>query len=497
MPLHHRLATKLPRELLALKNLPGLGPKRLKLLIDNLHIHSREDLERAARAGRLKEIRGFGPKLEAQLREALERHVGGTDRRVLYPEAAQVASRIAAYMRKCQAAIEVEVAGSFRRRRDTIGDLDLVAASAAPASVIKWFASFPEVAKVTGSGETKSSVTLKSGLQIDLRVVPLESFGAALTYFTGSKAHNVHLRRIAQSQGLLLNEYGLFRDGSPIAGRTEAETYRALGLEWIAPELREDRGEIEASAEGRLPHLIERKSLRGDLHTHSTYTDGRASIEAMARQARENGLEYLAITDHSRRVAMAHGLDGERLREQRREIERVAKRFPGLVLLQGIELDILEDGTLDLSDTVLAELDWVVASVHYKLDQDSARMTRRLVAAMRNPHVDAIGHPSGRLIGHREPSNFDFREILHVAREEGCALEVNSQPDRMDLTDTACMAATEAGVKLIISSDAHSTRELGLVEFGINQARRGWVEDDDVLNTRSWSRLKSVRRRGG
>ena len=306
--------------------------------------------------------------------------------------------------------------------------------------------------------------------------MPAKSFGAALTYFTGSKSHNVHLRRIAQARGLLLNEYGLFRNDVVIASRTEEEIYRALGLAWVPPELREDRGEIEAAASG--------KNLRGDLHPHSLYTDGRASIEEMARQARQNGLEYVAITDHSRRLAMAHGLDPKRLREQRREIERIRKKLPGISLLQGIEVDILDDGRLDLPADALSELDWVVASVHYKLEQNPAEMTRRLIKAIRNPNVDVIGHPSGRLLDHREPSKFDFSEILRVAREEGCALEINSQPERLDLTDTACMAAKQAGVKLVISSDAHSTRDLALLDYGINQARRGWIEKEDVLNTR-------------
>jgi DNA polymerase (family 10) len=321
--------------------------------------------------------------------------------------------------------------------------------------------------------------------------VPPKSFATALVYFTGSKSHNVHLRRIAQGRGLLLNEYGLFRDSSVTAGRTEEEIYRALGLSWVPPELREDRGEIDAAASGKLPNLIERKDLRGDLHTHSLHTDGRASIEEMARQARENGLEYIAITDHSRRVAMAHGLDPDRLHEQSREIERIGKKLSGITLLHGIEVDILDDGRLDLPDDALGELDWVVASVHYKLDQDSAEMTRRLIKAIRNPNVDVIGHPSGRLLGHREPSKFDLSEILRVAREESCALEVDSQPDRLDLTDTACIAAKRAGVKLVISSDAHSTHDLELLEYGVNQARRGWIEKDDVLNTRP---LKNLRR---
>lgn len=492
LPLHHELAQEFPPEILELRTIPGLGPKRVKVLIDHLGIHGREDLQRAARSGKLRTIKGFGPKIEEKILEALARHEGGEGKRILYVEAARIAARLIEHLRQCRGIKELEVAGSFRRRRETVGDLDVVASASNAAAAMKQFTSFPDIRQVAGAGETKTTVILRSGLQLDLRVVAPQSFGAALAYFTGSKAHNIHLRRIAQSRGLLLNEYGLFRGESAVAGRTEEEIYRALGLPWIAPELREDRGEVEAAAANRLPVLISRADLRGDLHAHSTYTDGRSSIEEMARAAQEIGLKYLAITDHSRRVAMAHGLDPKRLREQWREIERAAKLVKGIAVLRGIEVDILDDGSLDLPDNVLSELDWVVASVHYKLEQNPAEMTRRLIKAIRNRNVDVIGHPSGRLLGHREPSEFDFAEILRVAREEGCALEVDSQPDRLDLTDTACLVAKRAGVKIVISSDAHSPRDFELLEFGVNQARRGWVEADDVLNTRP---LKSLHQR--
>ena len=492
LPLHRDLAKKLPPRLLELRDIPGLGPKRLKLLIDRLRIRNRDDLERAVKAERVRKIRGFGPKLEEQIRDSLLRHDAGEGQRILYAEAARIAAQLSAHLRKCTPIQELQVAGSFRRRRETIGDLDVVAAATDSAAVMAHFAGFPGVTQVTGSGATKTTVILKSGLQADLRVVPPQSFGAALAYFTGSKSHNVHLRRLAQTRGLLLNEYGLFRDNAAIAGKTEDEIYRALGLSWVPPEMREDRGEVEAAASGKLPKLIERANLRGDLHTHTLYTDGHASIEEMVRQARESGLEYVAITDHSRRVTMAHGLDPKRLREQRQEIDRIRKKLSGITLLHGIEVDILDDGDLDLPNDALGALDWVVASVHYKLEQAPAVMTRRLIKAIRNPSVDVIGHPSGRLIGHREPSRFDFGEILRVAGEEGCALEINSQPDRLDLTDTACLAAKRAGVKVVISSDAHSVRDFELLDYGINQARRGWIEKEDVLNTRP---LKSLRPR--
>lgn len=493
LPLHRELAAKFPKGLLELRDIPGLGPKRVKLLADLLHVHGREDLERAARSGKLRTIPGFGTKSEQRILAALAKHAGGAGRRILCSEAEMIASKLIAHLRKCRAIGELEIAGSFRRRSETVGDLDVVASAADFEPCMKQLKSFPDVAEVLGSGATKTTVVLKSGLQVDLRVVPPQSFGAALLYFTGSKAHNIHLRRIAQEFGLLLNEYGLFRGKKAVAAKSEEEVYGALKLPWITPELREDRGEIEASAKGRLPKLIARRDLRGDLHTHSTYTDGRSSIEEMVQRAHEIGLEYVAITDHSRRVTMAHGLTPARLREQRREIEQIAGRLKGITLLRGIEVDILDDGKLDLPDDALAELDWVVASLHYKLQGSRAEMTRRLTKAIRNPNVDVIGHPSGRLLGHRDPIDFDLPEVLRVAHEERCALEVNSQPDRLDLTDTACMAAKRAGVKMVISSDSHSPRDFDLLDYGINQARRGWLEAADVLNTRP---LKSLRLRG-
>ncbi len=493
LPLHRELTRKFPHELMELREIPGLGPKRIKLLMDRLHIHGKEDLERHAKSGKLHSVKGFGPKIEEKILEIIAKKDPGVTKRILYAQAAIVSEALLAHLRKCRAIEKLEVAGSFRRRRETIGDLDVVAAASQPEAVTKQLTSFPAVAHVIGSGETKTTVVLNDGLQVDLRVVPRASFGAALIYFTGSKAHNIHLRRIAQDRELLLNEYGLFRGESLVAGKTEEQVYRALELPWIAPELREDRGEIEAAASGELPSLIELSNLRGDLHTHSTYTDGRSSIEDMARKVRERGLSYFAVTDHSRRIAMSHGLDPERLHEQAGEIENLRKQFKGVTILRGIEVDILDDGLLDLPDSAPAELDSVVASVHYKLDQNLHAMTRRIVKAIRNRNVDAIGHPTGRLLGHREPSVFDFGEILCAAGDEGCAMEIDSQPDRLDLTDTMCMAAKKAGVKMVITSDAHSPRELELLEYGVNQARRGWIAANDVLNTRP---LRSFRQRG-
>jgi len=491
-PLYRELVAQVPAGLLELLTLPGLGPKRVKLLAERLGICDRASLRMAIESGQLRTVRGFGAKIEQRVLEALARRQGPA--RMLYREAAVLAHALIAHLRESDAVIEAEIAGSFRRKRDTVGDLDVLVASTDPERVAKRFLTFGEIARTLGSGETKSSVMLKSGLQVDMRVVPPSSWGAALVYFTGSKAHCVHLRRIAQARELMLNEYGLFREGRAIAGEDEEGVYRALSLTYIPPELREDRGEIEAAADGRLPRLIERRDLRGDLHSHSTWTDGRSSIEEMAWAAKRAGLEYFALTDHSQRLAMVNGLNPERLREQRREIEKARAAVSGIQILHGIEVDILDDGSLDLPDNALGELDWVVASVHSKLSQPEPEMTNRLTKAIRNPHVDVIGHPGGRLINEREAINFDLAEVIRVAREEGCALEVNSQPDRLDLTDTACMTARLAGVKLVVSSDSHHTSGFGLLEFGINQARRGWVQAADVVNTQPLEDLRARRR---
>ncbi|HVN29859.1 MAG TPA: DNA polymerase/3'-5' exonuclease PolX, partial [Candidatus Binataceae bacterium] len=492
LEIYQQLRKKVPPELMQVMRLPALGPKRVRQLHEELGINSLEDLKNALASGALRSIRGFGPKMQESLKHAIERRAEVAMRRRLYADAAIEVDRLLSYLHACAPAIEVEVAGSFRRRCETVGDLNLVAPSSDPAQVIKRLIDYPQVAHVIGVGESKAMVALNDGLKMDLHVTSEAGYGAAMIYFTGSKDHCAQLRRIAQNLGLSLNEYGLFRGNQSVAARTEEEVYRALGMDFIAPELREDRGEIEAAMEHRLPHLIERADLRGDLHSHSTYTDGRASIEEMARAADAAGLEYLAITDHSQRLAMVNGLTPERLREQWREIEDVQSRVR-VRLLRGIEVDILEDGALDLPDDVLVELDWVVASVHSKLAQPRDEMTRRLIRAIRNPRVDVIGHPNGRiLIDKRAGANFDFDEVARAAAGEGCALEVNSQAQRLDLTDRDCIAAKQAGVKLVVSSDSHSPKGFQLLRLGINQARRGGIEARDVLNTRA---LKDLRQR--
>jgi DNA polymerase (family X) len=492
LEMHRELQARVPAGILELRAIRGLGPKRIKILAEIVKVTDRASLKRAAEAGALRGVRGLGKKLEDQMLAVLAEENPEASR-ILYSEAERIVAELIAHLKNCAGIDAIEPAGSFRRRRDTIGDLDLLVASHNAAPVMDQLLSFPKVTGTLGKGETKSSVLLSDGLQVDLRVVEPQSFAAALMYFTGSKAHNVHLRRIAQAGGMLLNEYGLFRGDEAIAARSEEDLYRALGIDFVPPELREDRGEVEAAREHRLPRLIARDDLRGDLHTHSTWTDGRASIAEMARAARAAGLEYFALTDHSQRLAMARGLDPARLREQWKEIDATAHEIDGIKILRGIEVDILEDGNLDLPDDTLVELDWVVASVHSKFDQDPRTMTRRMVKAIRNPNVDVIGHPSGRMLNKRLASQFDLDAVLKVAREEGCALEVDSQPARLDLNDTGCLAAKHAGVKLVVSSDSHHPSHFAGLAYGINQARRGWIEPSEVLNTRPLSELRQRR----
>lgn len=388
-----------------------------------------------------------------------------------------------AYLKKTPGIKTVEVAGSFRRRRETVGDLDILAISADSRKVMRRFVKYDSVVEVLSQGETRSSVRLRSGLQVDLRVVPEVSYGAALYYFTGSKSHNIATRKLAMAKKLKINEYGVYRGEKRVAGRTEEDLFSTLGLAYIPPELREDRGEIEAARKGRLPELVALKDIRGDLHSHTEETDGRDSLEEMAAEAGALGYEYLAVTDHSRRVSVARGMDKRRLLAQIAAIDKLNGKLKGLRLLKSVEVDILEDGSLDMPDEVLKELDLVVAAVHYKQDLPGAKQTRRLLKAMDNPYFSILAHPSGRLINQRLPMDYDFERVLRGAKEHGCFLEVDSQPERLDLDDMHCKLAKEMGVKIAISSDAHSTDGLGLMRFGVDQARRGWLEAGDVLNT--------------
>src|SRR5690606_3792369 len=387
----------------------------------------------------------------------------------------------------------VAIAGSLRRGRETVGDVDIVASSADPASVMDEFVRTPGVEQVLARGDTKASIVLKMGLQVDLRVVRDDQFAAALHHFTGSKEHNVALRELAQAKGLKISEYGIVRvdEGEPLAVATEADVFAAVGLPCIPPELREDGSEIAAAREGRLPALLTRGDIKGDLHVHSEWSDGLHSIEAMALAARERGYEYIAITDHSPSLSVARGLDPSRLEEQLEEIARLNRRLDGIRILTGCEVDILRDGSLDLPDEILARLDVVVASVHSAMNLDEAEMTERIVAAMRNPHVDIIGHPTGRILGRREPYAVDMERIIAVAAETGTCLEINASPDRLDLKDVHARWARERGVMIVINTDAHSTDGLDQMAYGVTVARRAWLGKADVLNCLSWPELKA------
>jgi len=486
------LKKKLPGELGEIAALPGLGPKRVKLLHDKLKVSTFADLRRVVQSGRLHGVRGFGPIIEKKLSAALEKPVAAKRFKLAVAEAE--ADALVGFLR---GAGRVVVAGSYRRRRDTVGDLDLLVTTAAAAAVGDRLVGYENVAEVLAHGPTRTTVVLRSGLQIDVRAVPEECYGAALLYFTGSKAHNIALRAIAVHRGWKLNEYGLFSGRRRIAGATEEEVYAKLGLEFIPPELREDRGEVELAKTGQLPVLVTRADIRGDLHVHSDWTDGTAPIEAMAKAAQAQGYEYMALTDHSRRVAMTHGLDPARLSRQGRDIDRLNATLRGFTILKGTEVDILKDGSLDLPDASLAKLDIVVAAVHSFFDLPRDAQTERVIRAISNPHVSIIAHPTGRLIGEREPYDIDMERVIAAARSFGCHLEINAQPDRLDLNDMHVHAAKQAGVKLAISTDAHSVDGFACMRFGIDQARRGWLAAEDVINTRSLAVLRKLLRPRG
>ncbi len=487
------LKRELPGQLGEIAALPGLGPKRVKLLYDELHVSSLEDLRRVLRQGRLGEIKGFGPVIEQKLRGALQKPTG--EKRFKLPIAEAEADALLKYLQQGLKGGEVVVAGSFRRRRETVGDLDILVAARHASGIADRLAKYENIAEVLAHGSTRTAVVLRSGIQVDLRVVPMRSFGAALLYFTGSKAHNIALRSIANNRSWKLNEYGLFSGKRRIAGATEQEVYGKLGLPYIAPELREDRGEIALAQNKMLPKLVELSDIRGDLHVHSNWTDGTVSIEEMVRAAKAKGYAYVAITDHSRHVTVAHGMDAVRLAKQLDEIERINEKVPGIVVLKGIELDILADGKLDLPDKILSRLDLVVAAVHYKFDLSREAQTDRIIRAMDNRRVSIIAHPTGRLIGERDAYAVDVERLINAARDRGCALELNAQPERLDLSDTHVQAAKAGGVRIAISTDAHAPAALDFMRFGVDQARRGWLEADDIINTRPLDQLKKLLRR--
>lgn len=480
-----RLRGAFPPGIAELLRIPGIGPATVRTLYHELGAGSPDELLRAARDGRIREIHGFGAVSENRIAQAVSAHLD-RNRRWPIAQVEPVADALLAHARATPGVRHAIVAGSFRRRRETVGDLDLLASAgsqSACAAIVERFTGFPRVARVIAAGRTRASVVLDDGLQVDLRVVRPDSFGAALLYFTGSKPHNIALRRIARSRGLKLNEYGLYRGDERIAGDAEDAMYRAIGLPCIAPELREDRGEIDAARGGALPRLIELEDLRGDLHAHTDASDGRDPLRRMAEAALAAGLEYLAITDHSRALAVAHGLNARRLAAQAEAIDRLNAELRGITLLKGIEAEILADGRLDLSDGVLGGLDLVVGAVHSAFDLDRARQTDRLLRAMDHPNFSVLAHPNNRLLGRRDACAIDMERVLRHARERGCFVELNAHPERLDLFDTQCRMAKDAGVPIVIGSDAHGVGDFAFLRHGIDQARRGWLEPDDVLNT--------------
>lgn len=486
-----QLHREMPAAITELLKVPGLGPKRVRRLYDALEVSTIEQLRRAAGAGRIRALPGFGARTEARILQAIaERR--GPEQRLKLVVAAQYAQALESWLTKVPGVRQVTVAGSYRRMRETVGDLDVLVAARAGSPVMDRFIGYDEVKEVLSYGDTRASVVLKSGLQVDLRLVPPESYGAALHYFTGSKAHNIAVRKLGQAQGLKINEYGVFRGQRRVAGDTEESVFAAVNLPWIPPELREDRGELEAARARRLPRLVTVADLKGDLHAHTKATDGHHSILAMATAAKAAGLSYLAITDHSRHLAMARGLDPQRLEKQIDEIERVNAGLNGITLLKGIEVDILEDGGLDLPDSVLSRLDLVVGAIHSAFDLPRRKQTARILKAMDSRYFSLLAHPAARLLGERRAIDVDMLAIVRAAKNRGCFLELNAQPDRLDLLDIHCRMAREEGVLVAVNSDAHSTFDFAHLAFGIGQARRGWLELRDVLNTRSAKEIKPL-----
>jgi DNA polymerase (family 10) len=496
------LRRRYPEGLLTVMRLPGMGPKKTRLVWEAAGITDLRSLEQACHAGRVREIPGMGDKTEAKILRAIEaqavRAAGGAELRRLRSTVEPQAVRMVQALRAMPAVTAAEYAGSLRRLRPTVRDIDLVAASADPVAVMDAFVALPESAQVEERGQTKLVTKTHTGLDVDLRIVPPGSYGNLLQHFTGSADHNVALRGYAQRRGFKISEYHVeqLESGRLITCATETEVYESLGLSYIPPELREDQGEIEASEGGSLPNLVDLPDLRGDLHVHSDWTDGRASLEQMALAAREAALDYLCFCDHSQSLAMTGGLNPERLLAQIEAIRALDGQVEGIRLLAGIEVDILADGRLDLPDEILARLDFVTASIHSGFGQPQTKIMQRLTNAMRNPHVRSIGHPSGRLLERRDPYEVDVEMLARVAAETGTYLEINGSPDRLDLTAQAARRAAALGATLVVCSDAHNPSDFDNLRFGIGEARRGWLRAGDVANTRPWEAIRAESRVG-
>jgi DNA polymerase (family 10) len=486
-----KLRKEIPSSLLELLSVPGLGPKTAKIIYDNLKIKSIEELEKVAKEHKLKGLPGIREKTEENILKGIEILKAGRERRRI-DQAIAIAKSFINYLKNTKGVEKISEAGSVRRRKETIKDIDILVVSSNPAYVMERFISNPMVMEVISKGSTCSSIRTRDFMQVDLRVVEPQSFGSALAYFTGSKEHNIKLRDMAKGKGLKLNEYGIFNEitGEKLGGKEEEEIYRILGIQYIPPELREDRGEIEWAIEGRIPKLVDLKEIKGDFHIHSKWSDGGNSIEEIVQTAIRKGYEFISITDHSKSLGVAKGLNEEKLKAQREEIERLRDKYPQIKILHGIEVDIKSDGTLDFSDEILSNLDIVIGAIHSGFKQDRETITKRIISAMENPFVHIIAHPSGRLIGEREPYDVDMERILEYAKSTGTILEINAFPQRLDLRDIYCKRAKELGIMIAIGTDAHWTYQLDYMEFGVWVARRGWLEKENVLNKYSWKEIK-------
>ncbi len=491
-----KVQKSLPSELGRLMEIQGLGPRRIKTLYDTLKIKSIAELKKAARTKKIRELPGFGEKIEEDILREIER-VLRAEGLLRLDQAEEIGISLLEYLKKTKGVKKAVIAGSYRRAKETVRDLDMLVACEPDSKAMDSFINHEDVDKVISHGDTRSTVILRSGVQVDLRVVPEKSYGAALLYFTGSKAHNIAVRKIAVRKGLKINEYGVFRKVGEkrTAGKTEEEVYREIGLPFIEPELREDRGEIEAARKGKLPHLITLEDIRGDLHTHTNLTDGHASLAEMVEAAKVKGYEYIGITEHSKHVTIAHGLEGRAVLKQIKEIDRFNEKVKGITALKGIEVDILEDGSLDMEDEVLKELDFTVCAIHYKFNLPSKKQTERIIRAMDNPYFNILAHPTGRLINERDPYEVDMEQILKAAKERKCVIELSAHPYRLDLNDVHCKMAKDMGLKIVISTDSHNTGDLDFMRYGVLQARRGWLEPGDVINTRGLENLRKLLKR--
>ncbi len=493
LPQLEEMQQKIPVDTEELLQISQLGDKGIKSLYENLGITNMDQLRKAAEAGKVEALKGFGKKTQQKMLDEINKiSKGETKGRFKWAIAEQIIEPYISYLRNIKGVESVDAAGSYRRKKETVGDMDLLVVADNPTEVMNRFVSYEEVKEVIAHGETKSSVILRTGLQVDLRVIPRDSYGAAMLYFTGSKAHNVAIRRIAQGQEYKINEYGIYRGETWKAGKTEEEMSNQIGLPYIEPELRENRGEVEAAQNNTLPNLVTMEDIKGDFQSHTKASDGKFTLEEMAEGARKMGYEYFSITDHSKRVTMAHGLDEKRLAQHIEAVDQLNEKIQNLKILKSIEVDILEDGTLDLSDDILKKLDIVVVAIHYNMNLSREKQTDRVLKAMESPYFHIMAHPTGRMIGKREGYELDMEKVLDAAAKKGCFMEINAAPDRLDLSDIYARMAKDKGVKLALSTDAHNLDNLGYMRFGVNQARRAWLEPKDVINTYSWEELKKI-----